>query len=164
MKRFFWCAVALAVLAGGLPGSAQILNTSELPANWQAEADLLRRDLRAEKRDIVSRNMQLTPSESEQFWPIYQEYEAELQLIWNKRIALIAEYASLYPDVTDAQADALIEESLTLDDDIAKLRKAYYRKFKKELSGKTVARFIQLDRRINSLLELQVANSIPLVQ
>jgi len=58
----------------------------------------------------------------------------------------------------------LVEKSLDLDDDIAKLRKTCYRKLKKALSAKTAARFVQLDRRINSLLELQVSSSIPLVK
>jgi len=164
MKRIIGCAVALGILVCGLPVPAQIVNTSDMPVNWQVEADMLRRDLRAEKREIVANNMGLTPTEADTFWPIYQEYEAELQLIWNKRITLIAEYASVYPDVTDEQAGTMMEESLALDDDVAKLRKTYYRKFKKALSAKTAARFIQLDRRINSLLELQVSNSIPLVK
>lgn len=164
MNRIIGCALALGIVLCGLPAPAQIVNTSEMPVNWQAEADLLRRDLRAEKREIVASNMGLTPMEADKFWPIYQDYEAELQLIWNQRIALIAEFGSLYPNVPDDRAAAMMEESLALDEDIAKLRKAYYRKFKKALSAKTAARFVQLDRRINSLLELQVSSSIPLVK
>ena len=126
MKKRLICAAMLAsVMAVGFGNSAecQDTSTSQLPAEFMPLVEMLRADLRAEKLTIVTENMNLSSQEAKEFWPIYFDYDAQLREIWNRRITLIAEYASLYPNVSEEEASRLISESLDIDIRLSKLRK-----------------------------------------
>ncbi len=158
MKRSTVSAFVLVAAIFAFPTDGQA------PANFDAEVELLRIDLRGERSNVVLKNMSLSGTEPNAFWPLYEEYQGEAQKIWDERIELIKDYASVYPDVSEAQADNMITKSFDLDQKMDKLRKTYYGKFKAALSAKTAARFMQIDRRINNVMELQIANSIPLAK
>ena len=66
--------------------------------------------------------------------------------------------------MTDQQASRLITRSLAVDEQIAQLRVKYMPIFSKAVPGKVVATFFQLDRRIQALIDNQLASQIPLVQ
>ena len=125
--------------------------------------ELLRTDVRAEKLVIMQRNFILPREEAEVFWPIYREYELELSHIWDARLKLIEEYIRNESNMTDEKAAELVERALDLDDRMTKLRRRYFRKFKRAVSATVAARFFQLDRRINSLVEIQLIERIPLI-
>lgn len=155
--------VALCITAAWAAG-AQIINNQPSRQTLRSDAELLRLDLRAHRAEIVMEIMQLTDAETEVFLPIYIDYDAALQNLWNERLKLIAQYASEYDGITDAQAGSLTEDNIGLDGDLIKLRKKYFREFEGALGGRIAARFFQVDRRLNNLLELQAAQSIPIVQ
>ena len=50
------------------------------------------RDLRSEKKQMVAANMDLTGAEAEKFWPVYDQYAADLAKIDDTKLALIKEY------------------------------------------------------------------------
>jgi hypothetical protein len=136
----------------------------EIDPALESEIKMLRKDLRADKLEIVTENVRLTEREAEIFWPIYREYDARLREIWNRRITLIAVYASHYDDLSDEQASYLISESLKIDVSLTKMRKKYHGKIERAVSVKVAARFVQVERRINNLLEIQVAREVPFVE
>src|SRR6185503_15280863 len=70
--------------------------------NLSAYAELLRSDVRTQKVAILTEMMGFTDKEDAAFWPIYREYDAELARLGDERIALIAEYAKNYSQLTDA--------------------------------------------------------------
>lgn len=150
----------------GLAGAAetQIVLDGKSVEPFGPEIEMLRMDLRAEKLGVVTENMKLSKEEAETFWPLYQEYDARLREIWNERLILISEYTALYPDVTEQDAARLISESLETDEEILKLRKKYYRKIKSALSATVAARFVQIERRIGNIIEIQIAQGIPMVE
>src|SRR6266581_9741853 len=51
---------------------------------------ILRDKIKADKKLVVASNMELTESEAKGFWPIYDEYQKELQKI-NQRMAKVLE-------------------------------------------------------------------------
>lgn len=155
-------AVALAVTAA-FAATGQIINTQQARRAAASDHDLMKLDLRANRSVIVAEMMPLSASEAEAFLPVYLDYDTELQNIWNERLKLIAQYASEYDGITDAQAGALAVAMLDIDGDLVKLRKKYYRQFENAVGGRAAARFLQVDRRLNNLLELQASQSIPLV-
>ena len=141
---------------------------SEAPASGptvsEQDIELLRSDLRSTKKQIIAANMKLTSAQAEKFWPVYDAYAQETSKLGDARYALIKEYANHYEDMTDAQAESLVQKIAMLDEQTATLRQQWIPKFAKVLTGKQNALFFQLDRRINLLLDLQFAANIPLVK
>jgi len=167
--------VVLTVLAGSCfvysPGvRAQAGGTSQSAANAQSDVDqdiaLLRKDIRSGKKQLIAANLKLTDDQATKFWPIYDQYTAEQSKIGDQRAALIKEYSDQWNagTITDAQASSLAQRSLAVDEQIAQLRLKYMPIFSKAVPGKVVATFFQLDRRIQELIDIQLASQIPLVQ
>jgi hypothetical protein len=108
--------------------------------------------------------MQLNEAEALKFWPLYDEYTAETDKIIETRVALIKEYSENYDTLTDPQAQSLIKRWLQADDAEVQLRLKYIPIFSKVLPAKKTARFIQIDRRLGMMIDVQVMSVIPLVQ
>jgi Spy/CpxP family protein refolding chaperone len=148
--------------------SVAFAQKSETPASGSTVSDqdieLLRSDIRSSKKQIIAANMKLTDAEAQKFWPVYDAYTQETTKLGDSRLALIKEYANHYEDMTDAQAESLVNKMATLDEQTATVRQQWIPNFAKVLTGKQNALFFQLDRRINLLLDLQFAANIPLVK
>lgn len=136
------------------------------PGQTVSEQDiqLLRSDVRSEKKQIIAANMQLTAAQAEKFWPLYDAYTQETTKLSDSRYALIKDYAKNYGTMTDAQADDLLKRMTVLDKSAASLREQWVPKFRNVLTGKQTALFFQLDRRIALLIDLQIASAVPLVK
>jgi Spy/CpxP family protein refolding chaperone len=140
--------------------------TASAPTQDTTDQDiaLLRKDLRSQKKQIVAANLNLTDKEAEQFWPIFEKYTDELMAINNKKYAALKEYAQSYDTLTDQQAEKLTRDALQVDQSVAQLRERYIPIFEKAISPKKTAAFIQIDRRLVLLIDIQLSSSIPLVQ
>jgi hypothetical protein len=125
---------------------------------------LMRQDVRSERKKIVAANMPLTETEATKFWPVYDRYIAETIKVNDVRFALIKEYAKSYQTTTDEQADSFIKRWLTFDQDNTQLRLKFIPEFEKVISHKKTAIFFQIDRRVSMMIELQLASQVPLVK
>ena len=96
--------------------------------------------------------------------PIFEKYTDELVAINNKKYAALKEYVQSYDSLTDEQAEKLTRNALEVDQSVAQLRQRYIPVFEKVISPKKTALFMQLDRRLVLLIDLQLSSSIPLVQ
>lgn len=160
-----------ACVAFGPKASAQAASTSQSVAGSKSpqsvsdqDIALLRQDIRSQKKQLIAANLTLTDAEATKFWPLYDQYTAELTKINDTKYALIKEYATNWGSVTDEQAASLVKRSLATDEAVAQLRLKYLPIFSQVLPGKKVATFFQLDRRLSTLIDLQLASQIPLVQ
>lgn len=108
--------------------------------------------------------MDLTESEAQQFWPIYDRYTAELAAIADKKYALIKDYATSYDSITGDQAETYVKGRAEVEDFITKLRVKYFQVFRTVLSGQSTARFFQIDWRLGLIMDLQLASQIPLIE
>jgi hypothetical protein len=124
---------------------------------------MLRSDLRSTRKQVIAANMKLTDTEAEKFWPTYDQYVTELVKINNAKYSLIKEYLQ-NTNLTDDQADSLSKRWLAVDEAVIQLRLKYVPIFRSGLSAKATAQFFQLDRRVQMMIDLQLASSIPLVQ
>ena len=167
MKRSFLAVLALsgAVLFTYQPAFAQDAAT-QASANAQIDQDitLLRKDIRSQKKQLIAANVPLTDAEAQAFWPVYDQFTADLVAINNDKYALIKEYAQNYGTMTDAQADDWTQRLLKLDVNVAGLRQKYWPNFRKVLPAKKTALYIQVERRAQALIDLQLSSQIPLVQ
>ena len=110
--------VAGAMLVGSMVLNAGVLFAAEGPTKEAAverEIKMLRQDLRADKKQIVALNMQLTEAEALKFWPVYDAYTLETTKLNDTLQALIKEYAQNYDTLTDEKAKSLTQRTLELD-------------------------------------------------
>jgi len=128
------------------------------------QLELLRKDIRSIKKQLIAENLTLTDREATKFWQVYEQYSAETERINDTRTAIIKDYSEDYGTLTDDQADNLIRRWLDTDIEQTKLRQQYVPIFRKALPGKKAATFFQLDRRISTMIDLQVTSQLPLAQ
>ena len=126
--------------------------------------DLMRQDVRSERKKLVAANMPLTDTEATKFWPVYDRYVTEQTKLNDARYAIIKEYAQSYQSMTDAQANSLIKRWIESDQDDSQLRLRYIPEFEKVISPKKTARFFQIDRRLGMMVDLQLGSEIPLAK
>ena len=120
--------------------------------------------VRADKKLFVAANMELTESEAKAFWPVYEKYQDELFLLRSRTAKLIKDYAEAFKDLSNETARKLLDESLTIESLGMKLRKSYLPKFRQILPEKKVARYYQIENKIQAALYYELAVEIPLVQ
>jgi hypothetical protein len=172
LKKITFAALLLAGLCvvGSPRTVAQDTSSQSSVADSTAEAitdqqlTLLRRDIRAIKKQLIAANLTLTDTEAKKFWQVYEEYSADLGKINDTRTAIIKEYSDEYGTLTDDQADSLIRRWLETDIEQARLRQRYVPIFRKVLPGKKAATFFQLDRRISMMIDVQLTSQLPLIQ
>jgi hypothetical protein len=145
------------------PSAGSDMNTTEEQVN-DANIQLMRQDIRSERKKVVAANMPLTEAEATKFWPLYDRYISETIKVNDIRFALLKEYAKSYDTATEEQADSFIKRWLTLDGDNTQLRLKYIPEFEKVISHKKTAMFFQIDRRVSMLIELQLAAQVPLLK
>lgn len=145
------------------PKPANRTNMTEEQVN-DANIQLMREDIRSERKKVVAANMPLTEVEATRFWPVYDRYIAETIKVNDVRFALLKDYAKNYESATEEQANSFIKRWLELDEDNTQLRLKYIPEFEKVVSHKKTAMFFQIDRRVSMMIELQLASQVPLVK
>jgi len=126
--------------------------------------ELLRKDIRSMKKQVVAANLELTDKEAEKFWPLYDQYATELAKINDTKVALIKAYAENYSTMTDEQAEQYVKGRAAVDRSVDQLRVKYFPVFRRILSVKTTALFFQIDWRLSQMIDLQIAAQTPLIQ
>jgi len=160
-------AIMILAMALALPLAAfaqQQQQPSSTPTVSDQDIQMLRQDLRSQKKQLVAANLQLSDAEATKFWPVYDAYTVETTKLGDTREALIKEYAQTYDTMTDAQAKSLVKRWGAVDQQYVNLRVQWMPKFEVVLPGKKAALFYQIDRRIGLLIDLQLASVIPVVK
>jgi hypothetical protein len=122
---------------------------------------IVRANMQAHRTTLITTGMNFSDKEGAAFWPIYQQYEYERSRLDDGRVAVIKEYIQKYPTLTGAEAKGMAEQMLECDSRLAGLKKKYYKKFNKVLAALTVAKFFQLERRVDLMMDMQVESSLP---
>jgi len=143
---------------------AQASPNLQNPPITDADIQMLRKNLRSERKQVIAANMKLTDAEAEKFWPIYDQYISELVKNNNLKYDLIKQYVQQQGNLTDTQADAAVKQWIQVDESVAQLRLKYVPLFRKVLSAKSTAQFYQVDRRIQLMIDLQLASALPVME
>lgn len=153
-------AVVVAIVLLGFAAHAA---AQDKPAD---NMQILRDKIKADKKLLVATNMELTESEAKSFWPVYDQYQKDLQKI-NQRMASVLEaYADDYrkQSLTDAKARKLIDDALAIDKMEADLKSVYAPKLEKVLPAKKVVRYLQIENKIRAVVKYDIASGVPLVR
>jgi hypothetical protein len=152
--------VAIVIMLCGLPALslAQDQSTKKL--------EITDEELKADKKLMVAKYMELTESEAKTFWPVYEEYQKDLQKLNERLRSLLQSYATEYQSnsLTDDKAKKLLDEWIALDRDEASHRKTYAAKVLKVLPAKKAARYLQIENEARVIVKYDLAATVPLVE
>ena len=126
--------------------------------------ELARDILKTEKKAAIAEGMELSDTEITPFWELYNEYNSKLSQTQNQRVALIKDFAKNYETMTNEKADEIMKSFFKYQQEIVKLRKSYYSRFKKILPSSKAARYFQLENKIQALVDAELAMQIPLIE
>ena len=176
MTKRIVCLVALIVMSlfCFMPNEASTQDatprivTKTAPGDVEGITDediqMLRKDIRSQRKQLIAANMTLSDAEAEKFWPVYEQYVSDLVKINGTKYALIKQYVQTHGALSDTEAESAVDQWINVDQSVAELRKKYIPQFRKVLSPKNTALFYQLDRRVQLMIDLQLASSIPMVE
>ncbi len=133
-------------------------------ASIDSDIEVLRANIRADKMQLVTDEMHLSDGEAKTFWPIYREYDADLTKLNDQKVDLLKEYANSYDSLTSEKVQSLARRNFELQKARVDLRERYFTRIAHGVSPQTAARFVQVEDRIDLLLNLQLAASVPMVQ
>jgi hypothetical protein len=126
--------------------------------------EVLKSEIKTDKKAIITETMGFTEKESQAFWPIYNEFEHELSKLADKRISNIKDFAANYDSLSDKKADELLMNSFSYLEDRLSLNKKYYKKFAEVLTPTVAAKYMQLENQIQLILDLSIAANLPLAK
>ena len=155
LKTRFASLISAALLAG------TVLLAADLPPRDALE--VLRSDLKADRKAMIAEGMQLTDQESEAFWPIYRSYRQEMDKVTDRLVELILEYSDLYPNVPEEKANDMLRQYMKMEANLLEVKAKYLKKLDKILPATKVFRFAQLDNRFDLGTRAAMAASIPLM-
>jgi hypothetical protein len=169
MRRRIVLQLVAVGLAGALAGATQL----SLGQNKAADGDkpasnlkIIHEKLKADKKLIVAKYMELTESEAKKFWPVYDEYQKDLQRSNDRLRSLLESYAADYKSksLTDENAQKLLDEWIALEQDEGKRRGAFAPAVLQVLPVKKAARYLQIENEFRILLRYDLAATVPLAQ
>lgn len=126
--------------------------------------EILRNTIRANKKALVAVNLELTEQEAAGFWPVYDRYQKDLTAVHDRLIKLISDYTASFRDLANDKAMTLVEEYLSVEAARVELRRIYLGEFAKALPGKKVARFYQIENKMDAVVRYDLAAKIPVVE
>jgi len=162
--------VGLGLLLLGLTGQVALAQQPAPPASVETQKEamedlqLTRVMIQAERQAIVTRAMDLTTEEMQTFWPVYREYRGALAKVGDRFVSLVENYAKSYEKMTDAQAQPIIDEMFAIQKEELKIKMDWLPKLGKVLPPATLARFLQIENKLDAIIRFELADEIPLVE
>ncbi len=155
-------ATLMVILALAMPvvASAQAGPTA---AELAAATEEARTILQSERKLLVGQGLTLTAEQANAFWPVYDRYMLDMKAAGDLRVKVITDYAASYDNLTDETARQLVGDYLKYQEKVLKIRKGYLRKFRKVLPETEVARFYQIENKLDAVTNFVLADQIPLV-
>ena len=151
----------LAILCSPIAVQAQSASSD---AEFAKAVEESRTILQTERKLIVTENLDLTAEEAAAFWPIYDTYAADKRADGDLRLKLIGDFADHYTAMTDEKAEQLLADAQKYEQKVLDVRKEYVKTMRKALPATKLARFYQIESKLNAIGNFIVASQIPLVQ
>jgi len=157
MKRILITLAGLAAFGATVPSIAQTTNAKD-------DVELLISQIQTDKRAIVLRTLDLNDSQVAKFTPIYDAYQAEMKVLIERSGAMLDKFAANFGSTTDDAAKEILKEALKLRDDRNATMRKYAKKLERELPAVKVLQWVQIENKLNTLLDVKAASVIPIAQ
>jgi hypothetical protein len=152
MRKVFYAVVMMSMVGA-----------SAAAAQTRSEIEVIRQELRTDRQAVVAKNMKMSEAQATAFWPLYREYQAEITVLGDRYVKLLESYGKKYTTMKDADASAMLKEFLDLKDAKLKVQSKYVSKFTKVIPATLVARYYQIENKIDAIINLELAAGVPLV-
>lgn len=153
-------AGALATLLAAAAVRAEEPAPAEAPT---ASLDVLLDTIRANRKALIAVNLNLDPEEAARFWPLYDRYQKEMNVFGDRLVEVIQSYTTQFHDLSDDAALKLMRDYLSIEADRLQVRRRYLDQFAKILPGRTLARFYQIENKMDAVTRYDLAATIPVV-
>lgn len=119
--------------------------------------------VRSNRKAIVAVNLGLTDAEAAKFWPVYDRYEKEINAVGDRLIAVIEDYIASFPALSNEKAAKLVDDYLAVEADRVQVKRSYVPEFGAVLPGRKLARFYQIENKMDAVVRYDLASTIPVV-
>lgn len=130
----------------------------------QKEIDLTRSIVQGQRQGIVGASLPLTQPESQAFWPLYAEYQKAMTEVSDRTVKLIKEYAKHQDSMSDKRAAKLLDEYFSIEQAKLGVRVQYRQELGDVLPAKKVARFFQIENKMDAMLDMELSRGVPLMK
>ena len=130
----------------------------------EGQIELSRQIVQMRRQEIVRQMITLTPEESEPFWKLYQEYRGKQTGLGDRKVIVIKQLEENVADLTDDQARPLIDDWVKILEDDLEQKKEYLKKFRKILPERKVARFFQLETKMDAAVAYDLAGKVLMIE
>jgi hypothetical protein len=138
--------------------------TPEKPIDMTSDIELTRAAIQVRRQAIVTASMDLEPKEAEAFWPLYRDYRNAMMRVNDRFAKLLTEFLGQYGSLTDETATRLMDEYSGIERDRTVVKTDYVPKFRAVMAPRKVARFFQVEHKLDTLVEAELAQLIPLAR
>ncbi len=129
----------------------------------EARPGVLLDTIRDNRKALVAVNLELSPEEAARFWPLYDRYQKEISAIGDRVISIVDDYTATFRDLSNDKAMQLMENYLAAEAERLQVRRTYLPEFAKILPGRTVARFYQIENKMDAVIRYDLAAEIPVL-
>lgn len=154
MKQYLIALTALAALGAADVTLAQATNAKD-------DMQLLISQIQTDKRAVVLSSMQLTDAEVIAFTPIYDKYQADMKAQFERAIEMLNKFAANYGSMTDDAAKDIMKDWFKLRDQRNAIMKKYAKEMGRAMPPTKVLQWVQIENKLNALLDVQAASVIP---
>jgi Spy/CpxP family protein refolding chaperone len=129
----------------------------------------LRSAVRADKKAFVASTLKLTPAEEKKFWPLYDEYQRNLDMTNRRRVVAVERLIVQDKPESELFARTFVNELIAVDEAELKARRTLHNRLMRGVPSrimppKKAARYLQLESKIRAVQAYDVAATVPLVK
>ena len=167
MRRIFTSMLFAGLLAAPLASQAKPVSDKTpvkvTGTNVDEMLKSMRADLQSTRADVMAKNMTLTAEQAAKFWPVFEAYQKEQNVIIDEHLKAVQAYVAGGDTLSDAAATAFMDAHLRRDQRMNELRQKYSMEFRKVVPPRLAARAMQIDRRLSLVAQLEISSQIPLI-
>jgi hypothetical protein len=161
---FVWTTLGMSLAFAQAPAPGQEAKPEETKPDVTNDIELTRAIIQVKHQAIVTRAMDLKEEEAKAFWPLYREYRLEMSKVGDRFVTNLVAYLDNYENLSDQLADKLLKEYLSIEKARLDVKAKYIPRFRKVMPAKKVARFFQVDNKLEAFIKADLASQIPLVR
>jgi hypothetical protein len=153
----------LFALLGISSASGQASDSNVLENEDLANARAL---LQAGRAEIIRDELFMTEDESADFWPVYEEYHAEIMTVRDRQTMIVTEFlkGNRAGTLDNDYAEDFTKNNFEIRSDLLKIQEKYIRRFHQILPALKVARFYQLESQMDAQVDARLTVFVPLIE
>lgn len=133
-------------------------------ATENVDVQALRDAVKNDKKGYVASMLSLTPKEAKRFWPLYDKYQAAVNLANQERAVTLNGLLSRGEPMTNAYAKQVAAAEVTADETELRARRTLYRHLMRAIPAEKAARYLQLEAKIRAVHAYDLASTVPLIR